>query len=159
MYCKKCGKFIGTGSEICDDCKQNGTVVNTTVQVQPQVQPDNSRQNTEYYQASTVTQDTSAIKLGKAIAAMILATVGFIFIYVGVVVGVLAGIAVAAIIGLAPTILGFVFGLQSISNFKRTSHIRSGKRIPVLILGIASVVNAGTGMFVALVLVMLAGAM
>ena len=49
------------------------------------------------------------------------------------------------LLGLTPCIIGFAFGLKSISNFKETSYIKSGKRIPVLIMGIASTAQAGLG--------------
>lgn len=155
MYCKNCGKFIGTDAEICDECKQKEAQMNGT-----QFQSANPYQNTGYYQPPAVSQDTSVINLGKAIAAMVLATIGLIFIYAGILVmwEPVAAI-VCMVIGLVPSILGLVFGVQAISNFKQTAYLRSGKRIPVLILGIASVVNAGISLFCALILIIVAGSL
>lgn len=150
MYCKKCGKFVGTAVEICDECKQKEVPANDNTQFQF----SEPYQNTTYYQAPNVSQDTSAINLGKAITGMILAAVGLTFIYAGMILSWIPAAAVVfMILGLVPTILGFVFGLQSIINFKKTSHIRSGKRIPVLILGIAAVVNAAIGLICVFLLI------
>ena len=55
-------------------------------------------------------------------------------------------VMVGLLLGLAPCIIGLVFGIKSISNFKETSYIKSGKRIPTLIMGIASTAQAGLGL-------------
>ena len=160
MYCKKCGKFIGSDAAVCDECKRNEAPLNGNAPY-PAANPYG---NTGFYQQPMASQDTSAINLGKAIVAIILATVGFIFVYAGMltiwfpVVGVLAGI-VCIVLGLAPTIIGLIFGIQSIANFKQTGYIKSGKRIPVLILGIAAVVNSAISLFCSLILFALAGMM
>lgn len=145
MYCKNCGKFIGTDAEVCDECRQKQEALNEneTVFVPP--------------------LDTSAIKLGKAIASIILATIGFVFAYAGILVAtmetVASGMIVAAgvclAIAIVPTILGLAFGIQAIKSFKNTSHIKSGKRIPLLILGISSTIYAGITLFICFVLAML----
>ena len=147
MYCKKCGQFIGTDEDLCKECKQREPAVN----VNSAPQNSNQYQSKTYYQAQVVTQNSSAISLGKSIAAIILSTVGFIFFYISLLAAAESEEAashVCMIIGLVATIMGFVFGITSISNFKRTAHIRSGKRIPLLILGIASVVNASIGLLI-----------
>ena len=156
MYCKNCGKFIGTDADICDECKQKEIPTNDNTQFQV----SNPYQNTDYYQPPNVSQDTSVINLGTAIAAVILATIGLIFIYAGMlVIWEPVAAIVCMVIGLIPSILGLVFGVQAISNFKRTAYLRSGKRIPVLILGIASVINSGISLFCALIIILLAGMM
>ena len=130
MYCQKCGKFTNSDATICTEC------------LQKEAQPTITYQPTGAYQ--------SPINLGKAIAAMILSYVGFIFIYIGFILATEGILPAVCIVGLVPTIIGLVFGCSSISNFKQTKYIRSGKRIPVLILGILSVVNAASGLLVAL---------
>ena len=60
-------------------------------------------------------------------------------------------------IGCIPSVLGLIFGIQSISYFKATSMIKTGKRIPVLILGISSVVMAGIGLFLAFIMLIIYG--
>ena len=130
MYCQKCGKFTNSDATICTEC------------LQKEAQPTFTYQPAGTYQ--------SPINLGKAIAAMILSYVGFIFIYIGCILATEGILPAVCIVGLVPTIIGLVFGCSSISNFKQTKYIRSGKRIPVLILGILSVVNAASGLLVTL---------
>ena len=153
MYCKECGKFIGTDADVCDECKQKQEAMNEN-KPQPST---NTYENTGFYQPPIVPQDTSVINLGKAIAAMILSTIGFIFSYAGLLtIWEPDAAIICMVIGIVPTILGLVFGVQSISNFKQTNYIRSGKRIPVLILGISSVIFSGVAIFCSLVLLILA---
>lgn len=154
MYCKKCGKFIGTDVDICDECKQNEVPLN----VNTAYQTANPYENEAFYQLPTIVQqDTSVINLGKAIAATILATIGFIFVYAGILSILEPPVAIVCmVLGLVPAILGLIFGCQSISNFKQTAYIRSGKRIPVLILGISSVANSGNALLWSLILLLLA---
>ena len=130
MYCQKCGKFTNSDATICTEC------------LQKEAQPTFTYQPAGTYQ--------SPINLGKAIAAMILSYVGFIFIYIGFILATEGILPAVCIVGFVPTIIGLVFGCSSISNFKQTKYIRSGKRIPVLILGILSVVNAASSLLVAL---------
>ena len=203
MYCTKCGKFIGTDANICDECKQKELSMNETAPLQaednqaqtngyyqqPQQQPNyyqqpqnngyyqqtqqpnyyqqpqqtqqpnyyQQPQQTNYYQQSA-TQDTSAINLGGAVAAIILSTVGFFFVYMGLLMMMDPEAAVGLmVVGLLPAILGLIFGIRSISNFKETSYIKSGKRIPVLIMGILSTIDSGLTLFLAFLVMMLAG--
>lgn len=159
MYCSKCGKFIGTDVTVCDECRQKEAAVK-----------ENESHENQYQYANycppinvppiNMPQSTVKVNLGKAIAAMILATVGFIFTYIGIFLLVEpVAAAVFAVIGLVPSILGLVFGIQSILNFKKTAYLGGGKRIPVLILGILSVVDAGLSLFLAMIVLLLAGAM
>ena len=181
MYCKNCGRFIGTDADLCIDGKSKNEQINVNTQNQftnPYQNPyqntnqntyqnpyqipyqntyQNTSQNTVYTQKPSAVQDTSVINLGKAIAAMVLSSVGMIFIYAGVFSFDPAAAIICLILGLVPSILGLIFGIQSISNFKQTSAIKSGKRIPVLILGIASVVNAGIDLLLAFLLLILVG--
>ena len=152
MYCRNCGKFIGTDAEICDECAKKEMLNNENAPVQL-VKPNANR---GYYQPSSSSQDGPVINLGKAIASSILATVGFIFIYAALFAVIVPGAAfVCMIIGLVPSILGLVFGVQSISNFKQTSYLGGGKRIPVLILGISSVVEAAISIFIATLILLI----
>lgn len=167
MYCKKCGKFIGNDSDLCDECIVKEEEVfsefsdeKTGKDVSPM-----SYQPSMYNNQTTYVADNE-INLGKSIAAIILSNIGFWLIYIGIIVmGELAvysssdyGSALAfMIIGCIPSVLGLIFGIQSISYFKSTSMIKSGKRIPVLILGISSVVIAGIGLFLAFIMLMIYG--
>ena len=140
MYCKKCGQYIGTDADTCAEC------------LQKEAQPAFTYQPAGTYQ--------SPINLGKAIAAMILSFVGFIWAYVTYIyvltmftfasadVAIITAI-VLTVLGIVPSIIGLVFGCNSISNFKQTKYIRSGKRIPLLILGISAVVEAAPGLLFA----------
>lgn len=156
MYCKKCGKFIGSDTNICDECKQKEAPSYGTATYQA----PNPYANANFYQPPFIQQDTSVINLGKGIAAAILSTIGFIFAYAALTViwEPIAAI-VCILLSLAPTILGLVFGCNSISNFKETSYIKSGKRIPVLILGIASVIYSATSLLFAFIIMISAGSM
>ena len=147
MYCKKCGKFIGTDADTCDECQQKESA-----------QASNLHENVAFYQPPTISQDTSVIALGKAIAAMILSTIGFIFAYAGIlVIWAKAAAIICFLFGLVPSTLGLVFGIQAISNFKKTAYLHSGKRIPVLILGISSVVEAALSLFLSFIFLMIVG--
>lgn len=160
MYCRKCGKFIGTDAELCDECRQNeaprygNPYQNANPYSNPYSNPNanpyaNPYANTGAYQPPVVQQDTSVINLGKAIASVILSIIGFVFAYIGIILAALepeTGIAFM-IIGLVPTIIGLAFGAGSIANFRQTSYIRSGKRIPVLILGIEGLATSVIALF------------
>ena len=147
MYCKKCGKFIGTDADTCDECQQKESA-----------QASNLHENVAFYQPPTISQDTSVIALGKSIAAMILSTIGFIFAYAGIlVVWEETAAIVCFLLGLVPSILGLVFGIQAISNFKKTSYLRSGKRIPLLILGISSVAEVALSLFLSFCILIIVG--
>ena len=165
MYCKNCGKFIGTDADICDECKQKEEPAPAQVQINEttQSQPVNMYQTPSYYQQQTTYIPTGpAINLGKAITAMILSFVGFIFTYVAYLEILILwepAIVIVALMGLVPCIIGLVFGCKSISNFKQTAYTRSGKRIPVLILGILSVINAATGLLFVLLTLLFSLAM
>ena len=119
MYCKNCGKFIGTDADICEECKQKEEAFKEEAKGETAYQPVDPFANTSSYKPPVFQQDTSMINLGKAIAAIILSYVGFSFIYAGImVIWEPAATIVCTLLGLAPTIIGFVFGIQSISNFK-----------------------------------------
>ena len=175
MYCKKCGKFIGNDSDLCDECIGKEEVFSefsekkaeNTAPVYHQ-QPTYNPQTT--YNAQPTYIGGTEIKLGKAIAAIILSNIGFFLMYIGLILVVeLISYGVASyanemnsaltfmFLGCIPSGLGLVFGIQAIKNFKATSMIKSGKRVPVLILGIVSVVTAATGLFFALFMLMILG--
>lgn len=162
MYCKKCGKFIGNDADLCDECllKEEGVFSEFAGK---QETPTSAPAPTYHPIASN---DSSRISLGKPIAAVILSTIGFSLIYFGLMTCLeileaagseladIEGVIACILVGCIPCVLGLIFGIQSINHFKATSMIKSGKRIPVLILGIESVVTAGIGLFVVLLLVL-----
>ena len=185
MYCKYCGKFIATNADLCDDCaraasmnggaQQNQSNQQNTYQGNYQNNYQNNYQgayqnnyqppyqnNYQYtnFRPRTYIQDSSAINLGKAIAATILGTVGFFMMYFGCIFAltyIFASVGIVLLIlGAVPTVMGLVFGINSISNFKETSHIKSGKRIPVLILGINAVFMSAMGILLFLLFMGLA---
>lgn len=144
MYCKNCGKFIGNDADLCDECLAKKEAFNAFSEGKAaDVQP------TEYQPSACggrpANDASRQIKLGKAIAAMILSEIGAMLIYIGIFM--LARISI--IIGCIPSVLGLIFGIQSIACFKATSRIKNGKRIPVLILGISSVAITGTMLLLA----------
>ncbi len=151
MYCKKCGKFIGNDSDFCDECSaKEAEVFGEFFDAKKETPP-------AYDCASHSTySDGNQVSLGKAIAAVVLSDVGFAFIYLAlvlmgatIVLEDYASVIVCMLIGLVTSVLGLIFGIKAIKHFKETSNIRSGKRIPVLVLGILSVVTAGIGLFLA----------
>ena len=155
MYCKKCGKFIGNEADLCDECvareaanAAQGEIPTPDVYCQPQVN-------------EFVPQEQ--VRLGRAIAAMILADIGFIFVYIAFLLTAavgpryIGGAVAGLLIGAIPSIFGLIFGIKSITNFKATAALRTGKRIPVLILGIMSVVTAGIGVIFVLIALMVTG--
>ncbi len=151
MYCQNCGKFIGNDATLCDECREKSGAAETVTQ--------NATQAPNPANQFTYTPE-SAVSLGKAIAAMVLSNVGFLLIYIGifVLVGLLAsesdlgGMPVLFFFGFIVTLLGLIFGIQSINHFKATSMVKTGKRIPLLILGIISVVLASLGLFIGAIL-------
>ena len=163
MYCKKCGKFIGNDSDYCDECsvKETEAFEEFSEKKAEEVPP-------VYNYAPTPAptyNGSDEIKLGKAIAAAILSELGFFFIYfaiiwLGSIVTVdtydYTTVIICALAGISMSILGLIFGIQSIKNFKATSQFRNGKRIPVLILGISSVVLAGISLFLTFILLLCA---
>ena len=159
MYCKKCGKFIGNDADLCDECKAQEETAFGEFSNQKE-QPYTPEPT--YY--STSTYNGGEVSLGKPIAAIILSHIGFFLIYIGLIV--MAGstyyddysaATVLMLIGGSISIVGLVLGIRSIAYFKATSMIKSGKRIPLLILGIISVVVAGIGLFIATLMFMILG--
>ena len=160
MYCKKCGKFIGNDADLCDECMAQEETAFGEFSTQKE-EPYGSPAPT-YYQTSEYSGQE--ISLGKPITAIILSNIGFVLLYIALLVmGELAiyeateyGIVVAFwLIGVSLSIVGLILGIQSIKYFRATSMIKSGKRIPVLILGIVSVVIAGVGLFLASIMMLL----
>lgn len=154
MYCKKCGKFIGNESDFCDECSlKEKEVFGEFFEAKRETPPSYD------YASNSTYSDGKQVSLGKAIAAAVLSDIGFAFIYLALV---LMGATIALenydsvivcmLIGLVTSVLGLIFGIKAIKHFKETSNVRSGKRIPVLILGILSVVTAGIGLFLAFII-------
>lgn len=153
MYCKKCGKFIGSDADLCDECKRAEDAARANAY-------QSNPYNNDYYKPPIIIQNTSAINLGKAITSIIMAMIGFVFVYAGLITIWEPDVAIVCmVIGIVPTLLGFIFGIMSIINFRQTSFIRSGKRIPLLILGISSVIESAISMFLCFMIVVLAGLM
>ena len=161
MYCKKCGKFIGNDSDYCDECSVKET------EAFEEFSDPNAKTVPPVYDyvpnPAPTYNGSDEIKLGKAIAAMILSEIGFSFIYIAItILGAMVtsydytGVILCSVLGLPMCIISLVFGVQSIKNFKETSHFRNGKRIPVLILGICSVVMAGISLFLVFILLLCA---
>ena len=165
MYCKKCGKFIGNESDLCDECGGKEEVFSEFSEKKAEnAAPAYYQQPT--YNAQPTYNVGPDIKLGKAIAATILSEIGVFLIYIAFLVMAelaaygsfeFSGVLGIMLVGCIPTGLGLGFGIQAIKNFKETSMVKSGKRIPVLILGIVSVVTAGIGLFLALLMIMIMG--
>lgn len=161
MYCKKCGKFIGNDSDYCDECsvKETEAFEEFSEKKAEEVPPVYN-----YVPTPAPTYNGSdEIKLGKAIAAMILSELGFWFIYFAItILGAMVtsydytSVIICVLAGLPMCIISLVFGIQCIKNFKATSQFRNGKRIPVLILGISSVVLAGISLFLTFILLLCA---
>ena len=158
MYCKKCGKFIGNDADLCDECKAQEEAVFGEFYDKT----EEPRKPASTY-SSTNTYGGGEIKLGKSIAAIILSNIGFTLVYMGLMIMSelaayesfdFSGAMALMLVGCLPCVLGLILGIQSIAYFKSTSMIKSGKRVPVLILGIISVVMAGFGLFIALIMLM-----
>ncbi|MBO7187786.1 MAG: hypothetical protein J6V68_05275 [Clostridia bacterium] len=148
MYCKKCGKFIGNDSELCDECRLKQDTIFSEFS-------EKKEEDIASVYSNVNVPSSNQISLGKSIAAIILSDIGFFLIYMGLILFPTAaayvdfsGAIAFMIFGAIPSLLGLIFGIQSISYFRATSMIRSGKRIPVLILGISSVVMAAIGLII-----------
>lgn len=163
MYCKNCGKFIGNDSDLCDECMMKEQVFSEFSEEKVENSTPDNYQEQPYTPQQT--SGGSEVNLGKAIASTILSNIGFFMIYISFIIigevelsygytssGSYGGAFVIMLIGIVPSILGLVFGIQSIINFKETAITKNPKRIPVLILGISSVVMAGTALFITFIM-------
>lgn len=189
MYCRKCGKFIGTDADTCDECRQreNGQTRPSAGDPYQRQYGESSRRDpygdagrdrnrepsgdqygnsygNSYGEWSNVTyrvpekpQDGSQVQLGSAIVAAVLGYVGFLFMYLGVGLIILPVLSfVLCMIGAVPTAIAVVLGIRSILHFRETSRIRSGKRIPLLILGIVALDFALASIIFFLIILVLA---
>lgn len=166
MYCKKCGKFIGTDSDLCDECSKNSNeVFSEFAEKKEETTTPKGATPNEYTPKANTTNPTyntnNEINLGRAIAGAILGFVGFLISYIAVILlaellvldpSDVGGAMVAIIFSVVPSVISLVFGIKSIANFKSTSHVKNGKRIPLLILGISSVVLAGLSLFLVFII-------
>ena len=138
MYCKRCGKFIDYQADICNECA--GVAQNVAAPVEYQ-QTACEPQQPEEMQGSVTTG------LGKAIASVILGTVGQFFI--GIALGLLsaqlggAGVAlVLAMMGIGMSIPALIMGISSMRCFFEEKNAGRKKPIPTLIIGIYGMANA-----------------
>lgn len=156
MYCRKCGKYIGTDDNYCKDCLKNIS--------SPFSEFDSVEQNTQQNAPQTPTPLTEELPLVQkegsrktglklAIFAFVLAYLSGIFISImdivcqsylqtGLYEIVTTNFLVTIGAGLVPAIVGFVFGLMSILCFKTEKKQNRILPIATLILGILAVVNA-----------------
>ena len=159
MYCNQCGKEIESG-DLCYECAQAverqsseeiSTVPAETESVAPAYTYTESDSAVYAYSDHTSLPDPQnrMFGFGKALASTILAWVGFIFAYAGLIAGIVepsAGL-VLVFLALPLIIVPFVLGLSSIRLFKARSRT-CAKPIPTLVLGIVGVSTAGLTAFI-----------
>lgn len=148
MYCKKCGKFIGTDEDFCYECKSESLMDEP---VQPVAQ---SAQPVAQPQAQVERAGNVMTGFGKALAGTIVGFFGFIFAVVALMFASLGGFTGAFFMVLSLSIAGgvisLIFGIQSIKVFKREKRAGNKPPVPALVLGICSTVAGGLTLLYAL---------
>lgn len=143
MYCVKCGKELKEGyvGTVCEECQgiQNEKEIPAEVK-------------NSLYSVNKV--NYRMFGFGKALTSTILSVFGYLFSLMGYIfalavltvngVGNVEGTPDAAVVliimSLPLIIIGLIFGIQSINNFKYCKNRNYPKPIPTLILGISGVV-------------------
>ena len=146
MYCKGCGKFIGNDSDLCDECLVKKDDFSELFSA-------NNQPNSNF-----VANVNNEISLKDAIVAIVLSNVGFELIFVAIMLMgqmLFTPTIIVAVIGIVPSVFGLIWGIKTIRYYKSTANVKSKKRIPLLILGIASVALSGLGLFLALITVII----
>ena len=165
MYCSKCGKQIPTGT-ICSECAAQ-TASNSNQQAQqPYQQPQQPQQayyqpQQAYYQPQPTYQqayqtyqqpvkpkqpqpqkkyapENRMVGFPKALTSTILSNVGFIFVYIAMIVAAIepgAGLFFT-LLSLPLVIIPLIYGIESIKVFAASKNY-TPKPIATLILGIA----------------------
>lgn len=156
MYCRKCGKYIGTDDNYCKDClKYIDSPFNEF-----ENENQNDLQNTPLTSTPLAEELPIAKKEGSrktglklAIFAFILAYASAIFISImdvvcqgyletGLYEVVTTNFFITIGAGLVPAIVGLIFGIMSIVCFKNEKKLNRLLPIATLVLGILAVVNA-----------------
>ncbi|MBQ7879666.1 MAG: hypothetical protein IJ317_03350 [Clostridia bacterium] len=156
MYCKKCGKFIGTDEDLCYECKSVELMEEKPVEPTPQPQQAYAQPQPTYAPQPTPVQPVQPqteragnvmTGFGKALAGTIVGFFGFIFACIALGAGVAGGFTGAFFvlwsIAIAGGVISLIFGIQSIKVFKREKRADRKPPIPALVLGIVSTVLAG----------------
>ena len=139
MFCNQCGKPIESGT-ICPECAQ--------AQAQAQQNAYNAYQASyanQYSYQQPQNNGNRMLGFGKALTSTILSFIGFIFTvmalaYSAITLG--SGVALF-MLSLPMVIISFIFGISSISTFRRATP----KPIATLILGINGLVWSSFGLF------------
>ncbi|MBQ7879667.1 MAG: hypothetical protein IJ317_03355 [Clostridia bacterium] len=141
MYCKQCGKFIGTDEDLCYDCKSAQRMEQRPVEPTPQPQ----QAYAQPAQPQAERAGSVMTGFGKALAGSIVSVVSFVFLLMGLIhsaVGYAASAFLVWGMGVAGGVVSLIFGIQSIKCFKRESAADRKKPIPALVLGIETTVCA-----------------
>ena len=156
MYCKKCGKFIGTDEDLCYECKSVDLMDEKPAQPTPQFQPAYAPQ--PKLQPQVEREGSVMTGFGKALAGTIVGFFAFIFSIVALIVGAgtgfTGGFFVVWSIAVAGGVISLVFGIQSIKVFKREKRAGRKPPVPALVLGIVSTSLAGITILYAFIALM-----
>lgn len=152
MYCTKCGKWIDYEATVCNECRAAEEVASAAAENrEAEPRPDVSDMFTPA--PFEIDPKNRMFGFGKALTSAILGFFGFLFSYIALVAGIIepgAGI-VLFILGLPPTIISIIFGIQSIKAFKKRSANGCAKPIATLVLGIHGVALGATAAFFLLI--------
>ena len=176
MYCKKCGRYIESGS-ICSDCaaEEYGYVApdqlpqynaqaqynaeaqyNAQYQYNPEAQYNaqaqyNPQPQQKAYTSNLPEPNNRMYGFGKALTSTILGIVGFLWVYISIILGAIEGdavvLAVLAIVALPLIIIPLIFGISSIKVFTSRKST-CAKPIATLILGITGLSFAAISAFI-----------
>ena len=141
MYCKKCGKKIEYDSDVCYECQRDEMLFGQSANVVE------TPKNTE---PCSIKEEKIDAGIGKAIAGVILGGMGFFSSIWAFMFAMVASISsgfyrdiyavervlaiVFAIIGIVPSIMGFVFGLKSIRRFIKIKNESDERPVATLVL-------------------------
>ena len=170
MYCTKCGKEIEAGT-VCRECMEAESGVNANAgyhqpeqptyaqPVQP-IQPTYGYGNSyQPYAPSLPEPGNRMYGFGKALASTIISYIGFIFVYVALILSTMeyeGGVGlVMAIISLPLIIIPLIMGIKSIGVFNQRKAT-CAKPIATLILGINGLAMAACSALMDFILMVVA---
>ncbi len=156
MYCKKCGKFIETESDYCNDCAPKEAPVETVVVEESAVETVAEPVCVPAEPVQPKKEGKVMDGFGPALASTILGNIAYVCAYVAYLLYSMDGVmsvntygptiamivfgVIFTIVAIALVIPALVMGIKSINLFRYAVANKRVKPIPALILGIDATV-------------------